>query len=91
MIKNNTYEGEMNMEYVEVLQKQRIEVLDHIHRLEDATDDLYFQIDECVDGELKQSLESQAKKNETSIDKLDDKLMAICFKIDGLAESTSIR
>jgi predicted nucleic acid-binding Zn-ribbon protein len=76
----------MNMEYIDVLQKQKIEVLNHIHRLEDENDDIHFKIDTCVDTELKQQLESQVNTNEHYIEQLDDELMAIHFKIDELTE-----
>jgi uncharacterized protein Yka (UPF0111/DUF47 family) len=74
------------MEYIDVLHKQRVEVLNQIHRLEDETDDVYFKIDACEDGELKQQLVSQVNKNEDYIDQLDDELMTICFKIDEISD-----
>jgi hypothetical protein len=74
------------MEYIEVLRKQRVEVLEHIEKLEEENDDIHFKIDDCEDEILKQQLESQVKKNEDYIDQLDNELMMICFKIDELVE-----
>jgi hypothetical protein len=74
------------MEYIDVLHKQRVEVLGQIDRLEEENDDMYFKIDECEDEELKQKLQKQTDKNECYLIQLDDELMSICLKIDELVE-----
>jgi hypothetical protein len=74
------------MEYIDVLHKQRVEVLSQIDRLEEENDEMYFKIDECEDEELKQKLEKQTDKNEYYLIQLDDELVSICLKIDEVAE-----